>query len=60
MMSWELPIIAVLIRMHCSSESYPISGMSPVGYILLVIVFIQKLLKKKKTLKVIDQNSNPN
>ena len=41
MISWELPTIAVLIRMHCSSRSYPLVGLSPVGYILLVIVLFK-------------------
>ena len=44
MISWELPTIAVLIRMHGSSQSYPSSGLSPADYILLVIVLFKFLI----------------
>jgi len=46
MISWELPTIAVLIRMHGSSQSYPSSGLSPADYILLVIVLLKYIRKR--------------
>ena len=50
--------VAVSIRMHCSSPSYPLLGRSPVGYTLLVIVLFKYIflsgysIKDKERLKI--------